>query len=1277
MAFDLVPFWVTLRVFMSPASPSPPSPVPPRPRRRWVRRGLLAAGLLLLILVLFHRPLGHWAIRHFGGSALAESGITGEWKISGSLFDGLVVDDLRLTGNATSQVRSVTLQHAAFDYDLQAWHRSGPGTALKSLVVQNLDVELDLTIPPPKPAGNRPPGPRRKPALPAIVLPAVRIENLTLRLRLPQHQLVVRRFSLVLDPAKPGFIEAEELDLPGTPVLHGLKGITHLTPTTLTLEQTALWPDTMLERLMVDVAKLASDEASVSLAERQGETHLSVEGRSGGWFTGLTADATVQVDKVSQETLAFWGVPSGKAAWQAERAVLKFVGPVLRPDQLALDLSVLGGGFTMPGVKLTDVQLGATMGGGIFTLGQLKAVSGSNTAAAQGQATLPATWAGIAKVPGRLDLTFQAPQLGELLPPGAAVTGKAEGKAAVAFANRTLTETTAEVTASGLKVQGIPVESAASRVRLEDNVLKLEEGNVRLNAQNTLGVTGQLALRGTKDFILRWQADARDFATVPAAVRAGLPWPTAGTVISQGSASGALQQWQAGDWQSLNGTATMDITGLRIQEAALDSLHLQAGARAGVVQVEDLSVRLDATNRLTAAGELNLTDQGLPLTARVKLDLPQVVTASAWSTQFKGPALRGGAVAVDWEGQGMLEPRKMESRGEVSVRELKLEGVPEILGLSASLTQTGGEVDLQKIKASAGPWRAEGSIFYDGWHLTVPKLEAFVKNERLVDLSARIPLKGGKVPSDSPVSLQLEIDQLDAAKLAAALGKTFPVQGLLSAKGNFAGTLETLTGSLTAEATRIKPTAAGGPPTEPAAVKLTALVKEGNLTLDGTATQRPLQPVTLSARLPLDLPALLENPQKAKSLPLTAQVKMPASSLAFLPAWVPALRTVEGTAAMDFTVSGTLGGPVWKGGATVIASQATFGGSALPTVKEVKIRIRGDEKRLTVDEASVMLAGGRLRVTGGAGMDNFNDPTLDLQLTAAEVLVVRDENLSLRANAALTCRGRLSAADVKGQVDLVRGRVFKEIEFLPLSLPNDLPPPPPPTTLGRQGAPVLPAPFDRWNFDVAIKTRDPVRLMGNVAKGNAVADLRFSGGGARPDLTGTVRLEEMWLKLPFSRLDITEGVVSFTREQPFDPQINITGESITGSRMVQVFVQGRALDPKVRLTSSPPLPEGEIASLLATGVTTSDLTSSRDEAAGRAAFVLLKQTYRKLFRKAAVDTSDDDPPRLSFEFSVFGSDPSRRGVSAVYELTPKWRAIGRVGETGTFRGLLHYLIRFR
>jgi hypothetical protein len=255
--------------------------------------------------------------------------------------------------------------------------------------------------------------------------------------------------------------------------------------------------------------------------------------------------------------------------------------------------------------------------------------------------------------------------------------------------------------------------------------------------------------------------------------------------------------------------------------------------------------------------------------------------------------------------------------------------------------------------------------------------------------------------------------------------------------------------------------------------------------------------------------------------------------------------------------------------------------------------------------------------------------------------------------------------------------VFKEIEFLPLSLPNQLPPPPPPTTLARSGPPALPPPFNAWLIDLAIKTRDPVRLMGNVARGNVIADLRLAGTGARPVLTGRATMEQMWLKLPFSRLNITEGAVIFTEDKPFDPQINVVGESIADGRVVEVSVQGRALDPKVRLTSSPPLPEGEIATLLATGVTTSDLTTRGDEAAGRAAFVVVQQAYRKMFRQTARRNDDAEPPRLSFEFALFGSDPSRRSLSAVYELNPQWRVIGRVGEAGTFRGMLHYLIRFR
>ena len=1233
--------------------------------------------MLLVLLLAFHRPLGHWALRYFGGGALARAGISGEWKTSGNLFGGLVIDDLKLTGDATSQVRSITMQHAALDYDLLSLRRTGPGAMLKSLVVKNVEAEIDLTLPGPPRPPDKSNAAKPKPVLPALILPAVRIENLTLRMRLPHDQLIVRRFSLVLDPTKPGFIEAGELDLPGTPALRDLKGITHLTPTTLTLDQTSLWPDTLLERLMLDVANLPRDEAAVSLVARQGGARVELTGKSGNWFTGVTADLNLIVKNIDQETLGFWGVPAGSSTWKADQVTLQVQGPVLRPDRLALNLGIQGGGITLPGLNLTSVELAALAEAGKFSLTKLDAAAGSNNAQAQGQALLPDSWVKIAHVPGEVNLTVAAPLLAGLLPPSAEVSGSVSGKAKLGFANRALTEATAELTATALRVKGIPIESAFSRLRLDSGVLKLEEGRMRLNAQNAVEATGQLGLEGAKDLVVQWKVDANDLATVPTEVRAGQFWPTAGRVKSEGTASGSLTDWQAGEWRTLQAQAVVEASSLRMKEAALDSVRVRAVAVAGAVTVEEGLVQWDEANYLALKGRVDVTDPSLPLTAEVVVELPDVTKVSAWSQQFKGPALQGGAVAVDWQGSGDLKPLKMTGQGTALVRNLKVQGVPEVLGLAAGVTQSGSDVLVKEFKASAGPWRAEGSAHYDGWHLTVPALQAYVKNERLVDLSARVPLRAGGVAQDSPVSVRLKVDQLDAAKLATALGRDFPVQGVLSMDGAFSGTLKSIEGSLNATATGIKPVRAGGPKTAPAEVRLTALVKQGKLTLNGTALQRPLQPLTINAGLPLDLPALLEDPQTAAALPLSARVRLPASSLAFLPSWIPELRSVTGTAAADLTVAGTVGKPVWRGGATVSATQATFGSSSLPTVKDVAVRLRVDEQRLSVDEASVLLAGGRLRVTGGAGLDNVIDPALDFKLVAGEVLVVRDENLSLRANADLSCLGRLSQATVRGQVDLVRGRVFKEIEFLPLSLPNDLPPPPPATTLGRQGAPALPAPFDRWTFDIAIKTRDPVRLMGNVAKGNAVADLRFSGLGAKPDLTGKINLEEMWLKLPFSRLNITQGEVTFNKEQPFDPQIDITGESITGSRVVQVFVQGRALDPKVRLTSSPPLPEGEIASLLATGVTTSDLTSSSDEAAGRAAFVLLKQTYRKLFRKAAIETDDEDPPRLSFEFSFFGSDPERRGISAVYELNPKWRIIGRVGETGTFRGLLHYLIRFR
>jgi autotransporter translocation and assembly factor TamB len=1233
----------------------------------------------MVVALAVHRPLVHWALHHWGTRAAERAGYQADWTSSGSVFGDIAFGGVRIAGDDRSVVRALTVEQVALEYDLWRWRSGGPGAVVDRVKVRRLEADIDLTRRAPKDtvAGERPGN--SKVRLAAVRLPVIEIENVSLRLRQPNGVIEVADFSLTLDPARAGAISVARFSAPGMPELVDAAGTTRATTDSVTLENVSLWPETTLERLVVQWADLASGRLGVDVSARQGQATAEV----GGWGTlggegGLSVEADATLSNVSSETLAFWGVPDGGLSWNGGELALRARGPVLRPDLLSADLVLRGGRLIRPGQPEAVLDASLNFNGGTATLGDAKAVAGASTATARGTAVLPRSWAAVADTLAQASVEFDSPAVEAWLPASAAVRGRASGRVEVSVAQRALTGATASVEGTSLVVQGLPVERVTAVVTTTDGGQMQFEADGRLNATNTLAATGGLGLRGEQAFEVAWKVDCGDLATVPVEARAGLPWPSAGTLASRGAAKGSLAAVRARDWARLNGAAEVDASSLKVRDGVLESLRLRAQASDGAVNVDDLGVRFDAQNSIAATGRMGLTGDDASVAGQLRAQLPAVSRLSGWSTSFGGPVLRGGSAAVDWQGRGALDGSSMEGGGTARLQGVQIDGVAEPLGLAATVAHAGRTISLTALNATAGPWRTEGTATWDRVRLEVPSLTVWLKDQRVAVVTGSVPM-GGAVPldPDAPVAMRGQFDTLDLDRLGANLGRTLPVRGVVSGRADFSGTLRTLEGTLAAEMRGVRPTGNPVQNLDAAEVTLKAVLERGRLTVEGSALQRPLQPLSVQASAPVDTAGLAQNPAAVRNIPLTGRIRLAQSSLAFLPGWVPALKSVTGTASLEATLGGTIGRPEWKASASVAVPEARLTGASLPSVRDVVIRIRGDEKRVVVEEAGVMLAGGRLRVVGAADLAKLADPVLDLRLLAEQILVVRDENLSLRANADIVCRGPVSRAAVNGNIDFVRGRVFKEIEFLPLSLPNQLPPPPPPTTLARSGPPALPPPFDAWALDLAIRTRDPIRLMGNVARGNVVADLRLAGTGARPVLTGRATLEQMWVRLPFSRLNITKGAIVFTEDKPFDPQIDVLGESITDGRMVQVAVQGRALDPRVRLTSSPPLSEGDIASLLATGVTTGDLGTRGDEAAGRAAFVLLQQTYRRMFRNSRLVRDDAEPPRLSFQFALFGSDPSRRGLSAVYELNPRWRVISRVGEAGTFRGLLHYLIRFR
>jgi translocation and assembly module TamB len=265
------------------------------------------------------------------------------------------------------------------------------------------------------------------------------------------------------------------------------------------------------------------------------------------------------------------------------------------------------------------------------------------------------------------------------------------------------------------------------------------------------------------------------------------------------------------------------------------------------------------------------------------------------------------------------------------------------------------------------------------------------------------------------------------------------------------------------------------------------------------------------------------------------------------------------------------------------------------------------------------------------------------------------------------------SATVKGNVALTNSHFLKDIDLIPIGLPGR---PAPEPIEDRPDYSIKTPPLRDWKFDVAIKTKDPFSIRGNLATGKAIADLHLGGTGSHPELKGIVKLQDVEATLPFSRLDVTNGFLYFDPSDSFNPRIDLQGRSVIRDYTVRVYVYGDSLAPQAIFTSEPPLPQEEIISLLATGATRQELTGNSNVLAGRAAMLLVQQLYRKIFKKGQPTQSNSAFDRLQVDVGTVDPRTGRQQGSARFKVNENWVLVGDLGVGGEFRGQVKYLIRF-
>jgi autotransporter translocation and assembly factor TamB len=411
---------------------------------------------------------------------------------------------------------------------------------------------------------------------------------------------------------------------------------------------------------------------------------------------------------------------------------------------------------------------------------------------------------------------------------------------------------------------------------------------------------------------------------------------------------------------------------------------------------------------------------------------------------------------------------------------------------------------------------------------------------------------------------------------------------------------------------------------------------------------------------------------------VSARVDLPRIDLSRFAPLVGGARKLSGTLTGNIEVAGMLGKPEIKGRLDLTGGGMEMRKAGIPGVSGLAASVDLALDRITLTNLKATIAGGTLQGAGSLALVDGKPGAVDLRLKGNHLPLKRDKSLIVRANADLSLTGRWEQAALTGTVGVVDSLFFRDIELLPIGSPFTGPSA---AALPKIDAPSkqvdsLPEPFRNWTLGLRVRTGNPFLIRGNLASGQVTADLRIGGTLGKPAPDGEALVSNLRAELPFSTLEIPAGTVRFTPESGFDPVLEIRGTSDPRPYRVNVFVYGRASDPQLVLTSSPPLPENEIMTLLATGTTTSGLENPQ-AASSRAL-----QLFAEELRRGRFGVGKQLRPLLGLldrvDFSLAESDPysSESYSTATLEITDRWFLSAGMGGQGDSRILAIWRLRF-
>ncbi|MGB8343192.1 MAG: translocation/assembly module TamB domain-containing protein [Chthoniobacterales bacterium] len=1296
------------------------STVQPHRSRSWIRRLLIALGIISLLLVVFHAPILRAVFRAVAVRVAAGQNLKIDFQLEGDPLDQVTLRNVRATPTGPSLVQTLDVGIAKVDYSLPALLFHGMPDALKNVEVHDVTAVLDSSkapIPPPSAT----PKPNQKLSLPAFFPDRLEATNVNLTLRQQPEDIVIKNLNLGLYQNREGRLQIEKVQIPGVHIWTNISATTAYTNKNLLLHNLTLDENNRLQVVNVDASKLSRGKLGLKLQGGIGGGNIASQMELSAHGSSYETNTQLQASDISLGQLAqYLGHPAGKLAGDVKNVKVDLHGNLDAPSSWRGTISADLENVRQGGLALDRVTLDVQAANGTATVREARIDQGNNHLQLRGSIDLPKNREGFGRTPGNLQFSIDAPDLEQLtafLHPPARGSLQASGNLKVE--NQTLHF---DLTASGEQIdfQGVSVGKLSAKISAakkmsppnEKQTLPIYDGlTSSIQADLTDVRYGDFAIDQVKAVV---KSEGAKVSLGPLTamrknnllrVNGGfqLPPPNEKLINQPADLQFSLRAPQLSDyWQSeapnkatgelqadgsvrlRRGAATGQISvfgeQIAIDKLVVRQLSAQTTIANDTFYLNDLTATLNERDYLKGHGTVQL-QKPFRYAGAMTLNLADLSTFEPLLATAGKKTPLAGSLTMDWSGQGELATLK--NGGDLNLR-LEHGRYSDLQNLEAKVEAhyTPEEINVPIIYLGSDKLSFQAIARAKDSQLEIDKIQIDQGSAKYANAYASIPftwrnLGSGRplVPPVGKVTINFQSANLDITKLFQNLGAKPPVSGELTVKLDVQGPLDQLEANLDLQMQNLKAAAVRG--LEPAKIDLAMHFKKNELNILGKIQQPKIQTVQIDARLPLDISRMLEKRKLDEQTPISAKVQMPRSSINFVREFVPGLRQLDGSLGLELNVGGTIAQPVLRGAADMNINVVRFENPTLPALTNFKGQLNFHDNTLSFERFGGDLAGGPFTISGRVTLSKLTEPNLDLRLVANSILVARNDNLTARVDADIRVEGPLKSATVRGQVLTTNSRFFKNIDIIPIALPGrPAPHPRPPSTAPTLSFPD--PPLRDWKFDLTIKSKDPFLIRGNLANGRAIVDMKIAGTGLHPKVEGQVRLENFEATLPFSTLKINLGFLYFDPDDPLNPRIEMQGTSLLRDYTIRVYVYGTATAPQAIFSSEPPLPQEEIISLLATGATREELTSGSNVLASRAAFLVVKELYRKIFKNGnEAPTNENFFDRLDVEFGNIDPRTGEQTTTATFRVNDHFVLIGNLGVQGQFRGLVKYLIRFR